>query len=126
MSKHTKAEIYIRERQKGKTLQQISEEQGVSKQAVSQMIYRHAPNAFKSYTEDKCVYPNWRKWLNDNKVSRKEFAAMMGLAPCARNITRLSAYMLGKTYPQKETIDMLLRTTGLTYEEFFQRDSGDD
>lgn len=126
MRKHPKADIYVMERQKGKTLRQIAEEQGVSPQAVSQSLHTHAPTIFKPYTEEKCVYPNWRKWLNNNKVTRKEFMAMMGLVPCAQNLQRLSVYMLGKKYPQKETIDRLLKTTGLTYEEFFQRDSGDD
>ena len=107
------------ERQNGKTYRQIAQKYGVTPQAVAAACAIHAPGHFKPYTEKEVVYPKLRKWLNDNEVSRNEFARRMGLTPYAKNCYRVSDYFRGRNYPLKETIDKMLRVTGLSYEELF-------
>lgn len=113
------AERYMAERQQGKTYRQIAQMYGVSPQAVAAACASYAPGHFKPYTEAEVIYPKLRKWLNDNEVSRNEFARRMGLVPYTKNCYRVSAYFRGRNYPLKETIDVMLRVTGLTYEELF-------
>lgn len=116
---HPRAELYMQERKQGKTFYQIAEKYGVSKQAVAAACAIHALGHFKPYTEAEVVYPKLRKWLNDNEVTRSEFARRMGLVPYAKNCYRVSVYFRGMNYPLKETIDKMLEVTGLTYEEMF-------
>ena len=116
---HSRAEFYMQARKQGMTYRQIAQKYGVTPQAVAAACAIHAPGHFKPYTETEVVYPKLCKWLNDNEVSRNEFARRMGLAPYAKNCYRVSDYFRGKNYPLKETIDKMLRVTGLTYEELF-------
>jgi transposase len=117
--KHPKADLYAKERESGKSVIEIAEMYGVSYQAVSQATAKLRNGYFKHYTEKSCVYPNLRKWLNDNKVSRSEFARRMELPPTPTNTHRISYYFTGRSYPSKATIDKFLKATGLTYEELF-------
>ncbi len=126
MRKHQKADLYAKEREAGKSVTEIAKMYGVSSQTVSQAIAKIRKGYFKHYTEESCVYPNLRKWLNDNRVTRSEFMRRMGMPPSSVNSARISSYFRGRVYPTKATIDKFLEVTGLTYEEFFQRDIGDD
>jgi transposase len=124
--KHPKADLYIKERESGKSVTEIAEMYGVSYQAVAQATAKVRENCFKHYTEKSCVYPNLRKWLNDNKVSRNEFVRRMELPPTATNTTRICRYFTGENCPSKATIDKFLKATGLTYEELFWEEKEDD
>lgn len=115
----TSAERYMAERQQGKTYRQIAQMYGVSPQAVAAACASYAPGHFKPYTETEVIYPKLRKWLNDNEVSRNEFVRRMGLTTYARHNSSVGDYFRGRKYPLKETIDVMLRVTGLTYEELF-------
>ena len=115
----SRAEFYMQERKQGKTYREIAKKYGVTHQAVAAACAIHMPGHFKPYTEKEVIYPKLRKWLNDNEVSRNEFARRMGLVPYAKNSYRVSDYFRGKNYPLKETIDKMLQVTGLTYEELF-------
>ena len=126
MRKHQKADLYAKERESGKSISEVAKMYGVSYQAVAQATRKSSHNYFRHYTEQECVYPNLRKWLNDNKVTRSELMRRMGMTASPTNYGRVSHYLKGRNYPYKNTIDKLLEVTGLTYEEFFQRDSGDD
>ena len=122
MRERTKTELYAKERESGKSVKEIAEMYGVSYQAVSQATAKIKKGYFKHYTEENCIYPNLRNWLNDNKVTRSEFLRRIGLTPSPNNSTRLSGYLTGKNYPTKATIDKFLEITGLTYEELFLED----
>lgn len=126
MRKHERADLYAKERESGKSISEVAKMYGVSYQAVAHATRKSNHNYFKHYTEQECVYPNLRKWLNDNRVARSELLRRMGMIASSTNYGRVSSYLRGRNYPLKETIDKLLEVTGLTYEEFFQRDSGDD
>jgi predicted DNA-binding protein YlxM (UPF0122 family) len=113
-----KADIYMAEREAGLTYREIAEKYGVSYQCVAQSCAR-CGGYFKPYTKDEVVYPNLRKWLNDNKVSRREFVRKMGKLPHPETQSRISDHFRGKKYPHKKTIDKYIEVTGLTYEQLF-------
>lgn len=118
MSRHPKADLYIAERNAGVKLRDIADKYGVSYQAVSQAVCKHG-GYFRPYTEKQCVYPNLRKWLNEKKITRKEFLWEMGESCAGRNVQRITGYFAGKHNPSKRIIDKMLKVTGLTYEEMF-------
>lgn len=119
-----KHELYLEDREKGMTYREIAKKHGVSYQAVAASVGRYAPHQFRPFTGKGCVYPNLRKWLNDNEVSRAELLRRMGMVPGGKPIATLSSYLKGECYPRKEYIDDLLRVTGLTYEKLFTREEG--
>lgn len=95
-SKHPRADLYIAARETGMTYSEIAKKYGVSQQCVSQVCSRYGVGHFKPYTTDEVVYPNLRKWLNDNKVTRLEFTRRMGKPPYANSATQLSEQFRGK------------------------------
>lgn len=118
---HSRADLYRADREKGMTYQQIADKYGVSRQAVGQVCGKWNPHNFKVVT-GKCVYPNLRKWQNDNKVSQKELVRRMGLTAYAGTCTQISAYTTGLTDPPKYIIDKMIEVTGLPYEVLFYRE----
>ena len=121
-----KADLYLEERLKGKTYQEIATQFGVSYQAVAMAIGKHHPGHFKPVTHKQCVYPNLRRWLNENKVSQAEFLRRIGKAIGGRNYEKVRCWLSGKSYPRKQDIDLMLKITGLTYEELFYREEDDE
>lgn len=119
MSRHPKADLYRSERDKGLSYTEIARKYGVSKQAVAQACGKLTPGHFNPYTEKEVVYPNLRRWLNENRVCRAEFGRRMGHGFAGTGTTMISAWFRGGNTPQKSTIDKILKVTGLTYEELF-------
>lgn len=65
------------DRAQGMTYEQISKKYGVSRQRIHQIIggdTDRVKNYFRTLTEKDCIYPNLRKWMNDNKVSKVELS----------------------------------------------------
>ena len=123
MRQHPKTDLYIKERESGKSVIEIARMYGVSHQAVAHATAKKN-NYFKRYTEENCVYPNLRKWLNDNKVTRSEFMRRMEMPTSPNNHSRISNYFTGRNYPSKATIDKFIKVTGMTYEELFWEENG--
>lgn len=119
-----KFEIYRAEREKGKTYRQIADEYGVSKQVIAQACGKRQVSRFRFWNESRCIYPNVRKWLNENQVGSAELVRRMGWHCYSDNYARVGRWLSGKTNPSKENIDKLLSITGLSYEKFFETDSG--
>lgn len=117
---HPKADLYIAEREKGMTYQQIADKYGISRQAVAECCGKHSPGHFKGFSKESCIYPNLRRWLNENKVNRAEFLRRLGLVYGTNSSDRLTRYFRGIGYPPKQTIDKMLEVTGLTYEELWE------
>lgn len=122
MSRHPKADLYMAEREKGKTYREIAQMYGVTYQAVAIAVGKADPERFCPFGEDQVVYPKLRAWLNRNRVSKKEFILRMGNIPGGTNNANLDSWFRGKTYPAKQNIDKMLVVTGLTYEELFYRE----
>lgn len=105
-------------RAQGLKYKEIGERLGVSAQYVA-VVCGKGDQAYYRPVGDECVYPNLRKWMNKNKVSRREFLRRMGLTAHTGNYERLTSYLRGETEPRKAYIDKMLEVTGLTYEELF-------
>ena len=105
-------------RKEGLKYKEIADQVGCSVQYVAQICSKGNPGHFR-FVGDDCVYPNLRKWMNENKVSRKEFLRRMGLTTHPSNYERFCWYVKGKSFPRKDYIDKMLSVTGLTYETMF-------
>lgn len=110
-------------RDKGMTYQQIADRLGISHQAVAQALSKHNPRRFQFVPENGCVYPNLRRWMNENKVGKRELVRRCGLECLPNNIARLESYLLGRTDPPKKTIDKIISATGLSYETLFSMEA---
>ena len=108
------------DRKNNMTYRQIAEKHGVSKQYVGQICSQFNPKYFKVVQEDGCIYPNLRRWMNENKVSRYELLRRMGMFAAGMNCDVLRGIMRGEKSPRKEWIDKMLEATGMTYEELFR------
>lgn len=117
-----KADMYMAERMKGKTYQEIANEFGVSYQAVAMCIGKHHPGHFRPLTQKQCVYPGLRRWMNENKVSQAELLRRMGMMVGGRNSEHLRSLLNGRTEFKKKNIDLLLKITGMTYEVLLYRE----
>jgi transcriptional regulator with XRE-family HTH domain len=119
---HPKADLYMAERAKGKTYREIAEQYGVTRQAIADACGKYEEGKFKPWTEERCIYPNLRKWLNENKVSMKEFIRRAGNIPGGNTDSLFRNYFKGKNEPRKGVIDKMLEVTGLTYEQLWEVD----
>ena len=120
MRKRPRMTLYQAERAKGKTYKEIGEMFGVSHQAVADALGKSDPAKFRPWTKERCIYPNLRNWLNENKVSLREFARRSEVVASGRTLSRFAAYFRGENYPPKQTIDKILNVTGLTYEQLWE------
>lgn len=115
----SRREIALEMREDGMTYQQIADELGCSKSYVGQLLGAFNPLHFRAVTEEGCIYPGLREWMNDNKVGRSEMLRRMGKAAWPRHVSKLSGILRGHHDPSKATIDSILKVTGMTYEECF-------
>ena len=113
---------YLAARDSGMTYEEIAIMFGVSRQRVHQVCGKYNPCRFQFISEKGCIYPNWRNWMNENKVSRYELERRMGLLSSQTSyVTAISGYMSGKLEPKMWFIDKLLEVTGLKYEVLFYK-----
>lgn len=122
MGKHPRADLYREEWEKGLNYRQIAEKYGVSHQAVHCALAKHSPHLFKPLTQKQVIYPNLRRWMNENKVGKREFIRRMELSVGGKTAQNLNDWFAGRTYPNKKNIDLILKITGLTYEQLFYRE----
>ena len=109
----------ILDREAGMTCMAIAEKHGVSYQRVQAVVGKYNPAYFQRIQESACIYPNLRRWMNDNKVGKRELLRRMGMEAYPRACQDLSIVMAGRKSPRKAYIDRMLQATGLTYEEMF-------
>lgn len=112
-------------RDQGYKHREIAEKFGVSRQYVAQVCGVCDP-AYYVPVDERCIYPNLRIWMNENKVSRKELLRRMGLTGNPGNYERLASYLRGDAHPRKQYIDRMLAATGMTYEKLFYTGINDD
>lgn len=110
-------------RNQGLKYREIAEKVGVSTQYIAHVCGESNPARFKPAGKE-CVYPNLRKWINENKVSRSELLRRMGIEVNTISLKRLGYYIRGEANPRKPYIDNLLKATGLTYEVLFHVGEG--
>jgi len=120
--KSEKALNIIADRDAGMKYREIAEKYGVSHQYVAQLCGKSNPRYFKIVGE-RCIYPNLRKWMNDNKVSYNELLRRMGQTPYPEMCSKLSTWTSGKNDPPKVWIDRMIAATGLPYEVLFAKEN---
>ena len=108
-------------REQGRTYQSIADEIGCSKQYVGLVCGKANPNHFQYVREEACIYPNLRKWMNDNKVSRNEIIRLGQDEKMTGSRVHLTEIMKGKSDPPKRIIDRLIKATGMPYEVLFSK-----
>lgn len=122
MKAKAKAEDVRRLLVDGYTVKEIAEKLGVSKARIYQITYSKLLSSFKEITPKMNIYPNWRRWMNENSVSIPLFCELMGLDRNSSNYNNVYGWMRGRCYPTKKNIDRILETTGLTYEQLFYQE----
>lgn len=97
---------------------------GVSRQYVTQVLGSRGVGLsdFRKIYEDQCIYPEFRKWWNENRMTYHKFFALMGMAYHQGNLNRFNMYIKGKGDPRKEYIDKMIAATGIPYERLFSRE----
>lgn len=111
-------EKFREELRNGKTLQQIGNENGISRQRVAQLVGAVQP--MKQWYKTYSVYPAIDSWLKYNRITITTFTQMLGYAANANNQNNVSKRLMGKVNLQKDFIDAVLKVTGLKYEEAFK------
>lgn len=125
MTTFKKCKLTIREmkamRDEGYSYAKIADACGVSKQRVFQLIGGIHHKTPRLLTETECVYPNLRKYMNENKISRMSLARQIYGEVTSRHYERLNKFLNGTTYVyiNKHMLDRILSITGLTYEQLF-------
>lgn len=102
---------------KGQTYQQIAEQYGVSRQRIAQIVGK--PGRNRGFSEEECIYPGLRKWLNDRRMTKNELCRRLGYKSLGCSVIRLSSRLNGQTELRKQDIDGFIRLTGLSYEVLF-------
>ena len=113
---------YRAEREKGLTYQEIADKYGVSKQCIYMACGKGNPTYFQPFTQKRCVYPNLRNWINDNKICAAELIRRLGYEYTGRTASWIRTILAGKGNIKKTLIDKLIALTGMTYEELFKED----
>ena len=106
----------------GYTVKEIAEKLGVSKTRIYQITYSKLLKSFKEITPEMNIYPNWRKWMNQNSCSVRMLVEVMGMDASSTNYNNVYGWMRGRCYPTKKNIDRILEATGLTYEQLFYQE----
>ena len=112
--------VYREERTKGLSYRQIADKYNTSYQNIAHACGRYQPSQFQYYRTTACIYPHFRRWLNDNKLSRAELLRKMSAAGCGTSQSKLNNILRGEGQPHKAMIDFFIKLTGLTYERLFE------
>lgn len=100
-------------REEGKTYKEIGVEMGITRQRAHQLV-RYVPgNYLHVQTLKEIPYKGLREWMLANKVSVVELGKR-----CGRDVSRV----VKGGGCQKDTIDEILRVTGMDYETCFAED----
>ena len=107
-------------RREGASYREIAQAFGCSYQNVAQILGKYDETKFRPFREKDCVYPGLRKWLNDNKCSRRElFRKMHGKNMGGTSVQTLSNRLHGERGFTMNEINIIISVTGLTYEQLF-------
>lgn len=107
-------------RTQGLTYEEIGKEMGLSRQRVYQLIGGYTNHSVVIRPE-QCIYPAIRFWLIENNISISGLTRIIcGYAHPEKRYV-LSSALKGANCT-KNTIDNILKATGLTYEVAFRKE----
>lgn len=106
-------------RAKGMTYREIAGRFGVTAEAVRQQLSSMEPANFNAITEKRCIYPGIRLWMNQQHITTRRLTVMMGYALSSGTVSRIARVLSGNTEIKIGDILVLLRLTGMTFEEAF-------
>lgn len=124
VEKRKREALMVDMRRKGMTLREIADDTGLSYQQVfADLKGCGIDGYFRAFTPKKCIYPNLRRWLNENRVTTKELCLRMYGNDLAANRQSISRFMKGYAVDiSKSVIDRYISATGMTYEELFEKE----
>ena len=114
MTREEKIEAFTM-RLDGYTLQEIGDHFGLSRERIRAILYQ--TTTASGIARKQYVYPNIAKWMIENKISPGLFSKKIGCSQAA-----VSNWMTGKRDPSYKFINLVLKETGMTYEEAFKRE----
>lgn len=109
--------------EQGMTYAEIGKAEGISRQRVFQIIGGIQRSHFRKLTEKECVYVGIRNWLNENRMSRAKLVMEIYGFYHPERVSMVNNALRGCD-TRKRIIDAILRVTGLTYEQAFERSDG--
>lgn len=110
----------------GLTYSEIGKIIGISTQRVYQITGGNKCDRFREIKPEDCIYPNIRKWMNENRVNRPKLTRLMFGEEGYSSVRWKSVSGFLKGWDgRKHYIDSILRVTGLTYEEAFKEEGVD-
>ena len=102
-------------RLEGFTLLEIGEKYGISKERVRQLL-SDAAGGRNRVIRKNYVFPNIENWMYEKDIMQDEIAK-----ECGRSQNNVSSILIGKYKPSFDFISAVLRMSGMTFEEAFQR-----
>lgn len=104
----------FRMRLEGYTLEEIGQRFGFGREYIRQNLMLKDARAKKKRCFDGYIYPNLARWLSKERNSYTSFAKSIGVSP-----SKVFNALTGRVDMSKSTIDKILGTTGMSYEEAF-------
>lgn len=107
-------QLVMKCRENGMTYDEIAAKFNVSRQCVHQTVQAYEKFKVK---ESACVYDGLRQWMNERHMRIGQFCKLAEFGE--KTESSLRGYLRGKFDMPKSVIDIILKITGLTYEEAF-------
>ena len=107
----SKVEQYVALREQGMTYDMIAKRCGVTRQAAHDGI-KHHENRITNIKPTTVIFPGLRQWMTEHHVRVAELERMTGV--------RLR-HALSTGHISNQNIELILASTGLTYEQAFRR-----
>lgn len=115
-----KREVAFRMRERGYTLQAISDVLGVTKQRVAQYFTGTKFESGKHYRKLNSKYHNLADWMYERNMCVANMVIEMGYSYNTEVATRIRGILTGRLDIKMSEIRKILAITGMTFEECFE------
>lgn len=109
-------------RSQGMKYRDIAAQLGVYFQYVAIVCGQTNTYYFRAVSAEECIWPNLRRWMNENRICRNALLRRMGFTTFGEHNMKLGRILKGTQEPGKDWIDRLISATGLPYEVLFARE----